>query len=163
MTSNVLPLHFSPSQASSSQNSNDDNFQQDCHNPLKIPFKFLRTLLCIKTQTLFSLLNLPEFTVGKKKLNFLDGEVGVIGDRPGLCSQNCSMDFLSISCIDLLAKAFVIAMADSRAFSSDALIGQLISECLFFVSQIFQKNNKNLAIFLESKKWSNQQSKRTFL
>ena len=36
MTSNVLPLHFALSQASSSQNSNVDNFQPDCHNPFKI-------------------------------------------------------------------------------------------------------------------------------
>ena len=39
MTSNVLPLHFAPS-----QNSNVDNFKLDCHNPFKIPFKILRTL-----------------------------------------------------------------------------------------------------------------------
>ena len=35
MISNVLPLHFAPSQASSSQNSNVDNFQLDCHILLK--------------------------------------------------------------------------------------------------------------------------------
>ena len=40
MTSNVLPLHFAPSQASSSQNSNVDNFKLDCHNP----FIILKTL-----------------------------------------------------------------------------------------------------------------------
>ena len=45
MTSNVLPLHFASSQASSSQNSNVENFKLDCHNPFKIPFKILRTLL----------------------------------------------------------------------------------------------------------------------
>ena len=44
MTRNVLPLHFAPSQASSSQNSNVDNFLPDCHNPFKIPYKILRTL-----------------------------------------------------------------------------------------------------------------------
>ena len=40
---NVLPLHFAPSQASSSQNSNIDNFYLYCHNP----FKILRTLPAI--------------------------------------------------------------------------------------------------------------------
>ena len=39
MTSNVLPLHFVPS-----QNSNVDNFQPDCHNPFKTVFKIPRTL-----------------------------------------------------------------------------------------------------------------------
>ena len=45
MTSNVLPLHFAPSQASSSQNSNVDNFWLDCHNH----FKILRTSIKEKT------------------------------------------------------------------------------------------------------------------
>ena len=46
-SSNVLPLHFAPSQASSSQNSNVDNFYLNCHNSFKIPFKILRTLPAI--------------------------------------------------------------------------------------------------------------------
>ena len=44
MTCNVLSLHFTPSQASSSQNSNVGNFLPDCHNPFEIPFKVLRPL-----------------------------------------------------------------------------------------------------------------------
>ena len=39
-------LHFAPSQASSSQNSNVDNFYPDCHNPLKILVKILRLYSC---------------------------------------------------------------------------------------------------------------------
>ena len=41
MTSNFLPLNFGPSQASSRQNSNVDNFQPDRHNLLKSLSKFL--------------------------------------------------------------------------------------------------------------------------
>ena len=37
-------LHFAPSQASSSRNSNVDNFWLDCHNPFKTPFKIVSTL-----------------------------------------------------------------------------------------------------------------------
>ena len=44
MASNVLPLHFAPSQTSSSQNSNVDNFQLDCHNPFKIPCELFQIL-----------------------------------------------------------------------------------------------------------------------
>ena len=47
------------------------------------------------------------------------------------------MDFLSISCIDLLARAFVIAMAESRAFSSDNLIGFTVASCFFLCRRIF--------------------------
>ena len=44
--------------------------------------------------------------------------------------------------------------------------GQLISECLFDVLNFPKKQRKNLTNFcpgLESKKWSNQQNKGTFL
>ena len=60
MYRNVLPLHFAPCQASSSQKSNVDNFQLDCHNPFKIPFKIPRTLLIKKKD---SFLKLFTFTV----------------------------------------------------------------------------------------------------
>ena len=41
---NDWQLHFAPSQASSSRNSNVDNFWLDCHNPFKTPFKIVSTL-----------------------------------------------------------------------------------------------------------------------
>ena len=41
------------------------------------------------------------------------------------------MDFLSISCIDLLARALAMAMADSKTFSSEALMGLTVANCFF--------------------------------
>ena len=45
MTSNVLPLHFAPSQASSSQNSNVDNTLEGYKIKSALPYKIFSTLL----------------------------------------------------------------------------------------------------------------------
>ena len=45
MTSNVLPLHFAPSQASSSQNSNFDNTLEGYKIKSALPYKILSTLV----------------------------------------------------------------------------------------------------------------------
>ena len=47
MTSNVLPLHFAPSQASSSQNSNVDDTLEGYKIKSALPYKIFSTLLLI--------------------------------------------------------------------------------------------------------------------
>ena len=44
MTSNVLPLHFAPSQASSSQNSNVDDTLEGYKIKFALPYKIFSTL-----------------------------------------------------------------------------------------------------------------------
>ena len=44
MTSNVLPLHFAPSQTSSSQNSNVDDTLEGYKIKSALPYKFFSTL-----------------------------------------------------------------------------------------------------------------------
>ena len=88
MTSNVLPIHFAPCQASSSQNSNVDNFLLDCHNPFKISFKIPRTLL-IKKKDSF----LKWFTFTEQRscsANQLDVIVDILGVPSDLLNQRDS-------------------------------------------------------------------------
>ena len=88
-TSNVLTLHFAPSQASLSQNSNVDYFQPDCCNPFEIPFEILRTLLknCTSVITSSSISICPH-SKHKKGLRSTNYPQALLKAHLGYCQFN---------------------------------------------------------------------------